>query len=478
MTLPLELVTDPAGAEFRSLLNRLGRRGAIRVARADLGTLADYLDQRFGLPPAGTVEERLSAAIQVMADREEIQARYLSNHDHLATYCERAGITYERIWFDGERWLLSHRCVPLFRSVEPNGFLRTLTAVLPRLGSRSEDFRLVESFSDPATAHPDDIYTAYGHTVWQAYEDFGPVADLLEARFGLPHREHVDDRAATILTGLAERGELGPDLPPGANGRRFADWCREAGARPRLDGRTRTHVLRTGEPVLEVAFWPHFGPSPFVRFTEAYRTGDLRHGGTQYHVDAPLDDLPRLVEEFERRLGLEPATGRADDRFIACLEVLVARIGLLSRQGSRALVAEWITASGVTPTVTGFARTEQLVHVHRSSTDCIYELVLTMDATAEITFAEKYEYLPQAGDAGREYSYGVRTPYASLAALVAYLGGGAGEEGLTRGFRALVADGTLTAELGLEEARDRVAEVFRRAGVPAELTDSHWINSD
>jgi hypothetical protein len=502
MPITLETSSEPPGVEFRSRPNDLGRMGAIRVAAADLGTLADYLDRRFGLSATGSEHERLAAAVRVMADRGEIQARYVNNHDHIATYCQRAGVAYERIWFDSKRWRPSQRQVPLFRTVEPNGFLRTLALRLYPFGGDGVDHSqfgvaLDEDFSDPAATYPEDVYTRYSHELTVPYASFGPLADLLEQRFELPHREHLDDRAEAIFTGLVERGELGAHLDPAENRQRLAGWCGEVGIRPRWGGHNRKHeILHAARPgdaadlVLEVSFWPVFWPPPVVRFTEAHRAGgDRRYGGTQYEVTAPYEAMPALVERFEQRLGLTPGPGRLDDRLIACFDALAEQGHLgdrLPRQGNRAVVAEWITAAGVTPTLRGYARTERLLRVHRTTTDCIYELAITMDSAARdgagVSFSESYEYLPRAGDAGREYNYTVKTPYASMAALVAYFeaapGEGDLEERLTRCFKDLVARGELTGTLGLREARDRVAAWFERAGVSATPGDSHWINSD
>ncbi|WP_238006242.1 hypothetical protein KZZ52_36545 [Dactylosporangium sp. AC04546] len=500
MPITLEIVAEPSVAEFRSLPDNAGRMGAIRVAREDLSTLADYLDRRFELPGTGTVEERLTAAIQAMADRGEIQTRYRSNHDHIATYCERAGVAYNRRWFDTRRWSPTERRTPLFRTAEPNGFLRTMSLLLYPFGGDGINHSrlgvsLQEDFSDPAASYPDDVYTAYSYDLSIAYESFGPLADLLEERFALRSEGHIEERAEAIFTGLVERGELGSHLPPGDNRERLAGWCREVDIRPTWGGHNRRHEILRAEQlgkadglVLEVSFWPAFWPPPVIRFTEAYRVGDLRHGGTQYEVTAPFESMPVLVEEFERRLRLTPAPGRTDDRLVACFDALAEQGHLsagLPRQGNRAVVAEWITAAGVTPTLRGFARTERLLQVHRTSTDCMYELTLTMDSAARdggVSFSEKYDYLPRSGDAGREYAYGVSTSYASMAALVAYFetepGEGDLEERLTRCFKALVERGDLTAELGLRAARDRVTAWFTQAGVAVKPSDWAWINSD
>ncbi len=156
------------------------------------------------------------------------------------------------------------------------------------------------------------------------------------------------------------------------------------------------------------------------------------------------------------------------------------------RQGNREGVAAWITDAGITATVEGFARTEEILKLYRPGTDCLFELVLTMDGFASgdrgIVFCEKYKYLPRTGDAGREYSYSVMTPYASLPVRVAALetspGEGDLEERLTQCFKHLVQTGELAGDLDLQVARDRVAARFVQAGVPAITDSSHSVNSD
>lgn len=487
MPLPLEVIAEQAGVEFRALPNRLGRMGAVVVARADLGPLADYLDRRLGLPGGGSVEQRLTAAVRAMADRREIRAEYSTNHHHISTYCQRAGVGYRWRAFDGEQWRPGQRCLPVFRTVEPNGFLRTVAVLIPR-PEPDNRVRLEEEFSDPALSYPDDVYTRYAYDLSIPYSGFARLAEMLERSFGLPSRPRLDDRAEAVFAGLAERGELGPALPPAGNRDRLARWCREAGVRAYEGGSPRRHELLrgAGSPalVLEVVFRPDWRP-PILSCTESYRTGDLRHGGALHEVTAPLAELPTLVREFERRLALPAAPGQLDDRFIACLAALVTRGTLgdgLPRRGNRDVLAEWIAAAGVTPARSDFGRTEHLVRVHREATKCVHELVLTIDARNGIGFHEKYDYLPLRDDAGREYAYSVRTPYTSLAALVAHFeaatGPGELDDRLIRCFRDLVARGRLTGELELREARNRVQKWFKQAGVPAEPADWSWVNSD
>ncbi|MFI7543822.1 hypothetical protein [Actinoplanes sp. NPDC049599] len=486
MPLPVVLVVVDGGVEFRSLPNRLGRVGAIRVAETDVATLADYFTQAFGLPQTGTFD-RLQAALAVLAERGEIKDQYIGNDGQVATHCRRAGVGYEQRWFDTERWRTLRRRVPLFAAIEPNGFRRTLSVELKAADAYDSAFDvfLQEEFSDPSAGYPDVVYSGYSNHVHIDYDTLAAVAD----RFALRHTAQPDESAATLLTELVARGELGPHLPPGGNRDRLISWCADVAVVARGDGRPRKHeILRAGGMVLEVVFWADWRP-PVLWFTEAYRAPDERWGGTEYRVTVPIEDLPVLVDRFEQRLGLSPGTGRVDDRLIVCFDAMAAQGHLHggdARQGNRYRVAAWITDAGVTATVEGFARTEEILKLYRPGSDCLFELVLTMDASVPgdrgVVFREKYEYLPQTGDAGREYSYSVMTPYTSLPALVADLetspGEGDLEERLTRCLKHLVQTGELSGDLHTEAARDRVAARFVHAGVPAITDSSHWINSD
>lgn len=100
------------------------------MGRADIPRLADYFTRRFDLESGIDDDHRMAAAIEVMSQRGEIKAQYVSNHDHVATYCRRAAVSYERTFFDGQRWRTTGCCLPLFRSFEPNGFLRVFSADL------------------------------------------------------------------------------------------------------------------------------------------------------------------------------------------------------------------------------------------------------------------------------------------------------------------------------------------------------------
>ncbi len=351
------------------------------------------------------------------------------------------------------------------------------------------DVFLQEEFSDPSAGYPDVVYFGYSNHVHVSYETLAAVASLFADQIALPHTDRPDESAAILLTELVARGELEAHLPPGGNRDRLIAWCADVSVVARGDGQPRKHqILRAGDMVLELVFWTDWRP-PVLWFTEAYRARDERWGGTEYRVTVSIEELPVLVDRSEQRLGLSPGPGCVDDRLITCFNAMAAQghlHGRAARQGNRERVAAWITDAGVTATVEGFARTEEILKLYRPGSDCLFELVLTMDASAPgdhgIEFREKYEYLPQTGDAGREYSYSVTTPYTSLPALIAQLetspGEGELEERLTRCFKHLLQTGELSGDLDLQVARDRVAARFVQAGVPAITDSSSWINSE
>ena len=497
MPLPLDLVIDPGGVEFRTQPNQLGRIGGVRVARADLSALAGHLARRFELDT--TDEDRiLAAAIAVMADRGEIRAQYVGNHHHAAGYCRRAGIGYELTLFDGRRWWRTARCVPLFQATEPNGLLRVLSVTVDLPGGEPEPddvdedaddlaVGVLEEFCDPAADDPDD--GGYSHGVRISHRDFEALTAALEQRFDLPTAGEIADRAQAICAALVAQGELGSHLPPGGNTQRLTAWCRQTGGIARQIGVARAHqILRSEQVTLTLRFdtdvW-----QPKVRFIERHGSQDLYTRGTSYEVTAALDAVPQLAQRLETRLGLRPAPGRFDDRLIVCFDELAARghfTAELPYQGNRAVAADWIGFCGVQTRLHGFARTEHLVHAYRRNSDSSYDLTLVMDRTAPdgqgIRFSEDYEYYPKPGDAGREYTYSITTPYNSLAALVASLEhqpeSGDLEERLARCFHRLVAAGELAADLEIEAATRRVATRFRAAGVPTDERFSQWVNTD
>jgi hypothetical protein len=279
-------------------------------------------------------------------------------------------------------------------------------------------------------------------------------------------------------------GELGPHLPPGGNRDLVERWILDAGLPRRVGGRPRVHLVqRAGDRWLTLRFWVGPRPQTFC-FEEEDRTGEHRDPARVHAVSAPMADLERLVTFLEHRYPPAAALERLDDRLTACFAAAVAAgdlDGASTAGAARDLVAGWFADAGTAATQTGSARTERLLRVHRTATDCVFTLTLTTDPQAgTITFREEYDYLPRPGDPGREYSYGVRTPYTSIRRLNEFLGvspAGDPQARLARGFRDLLAAGRIGDGLPLREARDRIQALFAEAGLPTQPADSHWISS-
>lgn len=440
--------TDPPGVEFREPLDRRGRGGALWVPLDAADTLTACLEHG-----GGSVQERLAQA----------------SRESLIPWCVRAGVPFDALWFDGGHRGSVHRGHPLLVT-EEDGRLRIL--LLEFWDSTSEWFGL--RFSE--------VYD-HAHAGRHTFEvDTGRRAFVLFGQSGVDRSG--EPAVVEAFRARIAAGELGPHLPPGGNRDLVERWILDAGLRRKVGGLPRTHqVLRAGALVLTVRCWVGPRPQTFC-FEEEHRTGEYRDPGNVHAVSAPMDELERFVTFLERRYP--PARRQSlDDRLAACFDAAVAAgdlTGDLPRQGARDLVAAWFADAGVAATQTGFARTERLLRVHRAATDCVFTLTLTTDPQAGvITFREEYDYLPRPGDAGREYSYGVRTPYTSIRRLNEFLGaapGGDPQARLAQCFRDLLAAGRIGDGLPLRQARDRIQALFAEAGVPAEPADSYWISSD
>jgi hypothetical protein len=305
--------------------------------------------------------------------------------------------------------------------------------------------------------------------------------------------------------GIELRGHNGSIWIPAAGGQELAACLQRAGI-------AGFHGIDTPDAV--VPWCVRAG----VAFETRWSGGSIRRG---HPLPSTVDD-PRLLLEFwdsasdlfgfrfsevydpagPGQRALELDTGR---RAIALLggdeagvvAVFRARIAAgelgphLPPGANRAAVSTWILAAGLprrlrerpAPAAEALpaARTERLLKVHRAGPDCVFALTLVVDPERGITFREAYDYLPRPGDPGREYSYGVRTPYTSIDRLNEALDAPAAGDPparLARAFRDLLARGVIGDGLALRAARDRVAELFTSAGVPTEPADWHWVNSE
>ncbi|MET7398603.1 hypothetical protein ABZS66_34455 [Dactylosporangium sp. NPDC005572] len=493
----MRVIAGPPGfAEFAEPPDDRGRFGSVLVPAAGLPALLSAVGSADTSEKSDSTEAVARRVVEILTKAGELHPRYRGggNRDTIAHWCVSAGVAYDARWTDGSGIRSVHCGHPLLTATEPNGHRRILLLQWWPATDPARESVFGVRFSE-VYEHRGGKYT---HEVDVALRSAGALAAAVEEQAGLPVPDADDGpgRLRADLAALVGQGVLGAHLPPQANRDRVVEWCRAGDVRYRIGGRAREHeILRAARPdegctlVLGLRFWAGMRPAT-VRFEEEYRAGPHRDGGTVHAVVAPLDAAPALADHFEGMLG-RTFPGRADDRLIACFDALAADGRLapdLPRQVNRGRVAEWFATAGVEAKQEGFMRTERLLRVHRTSTDCVFQLVLRIDPEAgRISFHEEYDYLPQRGDAGREYSYGVRTRYTSLATLVEHLSpspspspGGRGDlEGrLARAFRARVASGELADGQELGAARDRVTSWFTEAGVDHEPADWFWVNSD
>jgi len=132
-------------------------------------------------------------------------------------------------------------------------------------------------------------------------------------------------------------------------------------------------------------------------------------------------------------------------------------------------------------------RAVQILSAYREGSGCSFHVGLQITETA-IALSEAYDYHRRGGDGGAEWIYSVRTPRASLAAVLAHFESLSGlrpapaavdsGDRLIHYIRELARTGELTTELGKHVVRDRVAAHFAAAGVPTELDTFNWIDMD
>lgn len=271
-----------------------------------------------------------------------------------------------------------------------------------------------------------------------------------------------------------------PDLLPFGSEDGFLDFVRQAGSRDELVALYKERGIR----------YTLGGLRRRVRLDEVPQKAmlDLAIDRNRPDHTAVFTEARMLRGRADTRYAYEiswPATA-GDNEIIAEFQALVASGELRAggpHRAARERVKRWLDEAGLAYKQRNNARNEILLDVYRRSTDCHFELRLLMDASAgTITFWEDYEYLPQPGDGGREYSYGVRTTYSSAVAIADFLGGGGTstdvEERLAAAFAERVRLGELADEMPLRANRDVVAGWLAAAGVPAEPVDSHWVSMD
>jgi hypothetical protein len=204
------------------------------------------------------------------------------------------------------------------------------------------------------------------------------------------------------------------------------------------------------------------------RFEESYED---RRGSARFSVVAD----PLGTEPFVASVPGVPAGGDANERFRAAVEVLLRRGELsLPPMGARDRVADLLTAAGV-PFARHEVYTRMLKRARREAAGGVVELRLKISSIdRDIFFSETWVYFPRPGDRGREYAYGVATPYTSLSGLLEYLEGeprdGVPQERLLACFQERVDQGAVGDYDVIKDNRDRVAAWLEDAGLPHDLS--------
>lgn len=311
--------------------------------------------------------------------------------------------------------------------------------------------------------------------------DVEPLVALLEARLRTRSAGgDIPDRLAAALTGLVRQGDLDDALPPMSARERVAGWFGEAGV---------PYQRNTWLPSFDLApgLTLRFNLSGPERVTIMEEDGEHR----TFEVTTEWQSIDRVISHLEQRFGKVSHAGHPGDRmnhFAVVLAKLVedGRIGApLPAGASTGQIATWYAEAGVAHQRSS-ERRHPLLRTYRGHVGCSFGLTLGISSRDNwIWFAEDYEYFSRPGDAGREYSYSVRTPYASLDQLVTFFAtwlrldiGGNPEDRLIASFEELVRRGDLFGSVGISQNRDRVASWFSDAGVPAEPGFWAWIDSD
>lgn len=490
----------PSGTEIVYIQDRV----EVRLVESGLAPLVAHLETLLDEPPGSdtSLQERADACLRRLAEQDKRGVSWFTS------WCVQAAVGYDRYLYepqespDGDGPLDTEgrrvqRWVPLERRVDDEvrvlGVMFYPTAVD---GPHQRPFGVTvrEEYWSADFTEP------YWYDVKVAYADLSAVLRAVAGVETPADDERArEDQWAAHLERQVAAGMLGGAAPRGSSRDRVAGWYAEHGLRHALDGVPRRVVLlkdRTPATDSVVVLLLLIGTDrypPEVRFIEtSQRTGhvDWTRG---YDVAIPFDKIDALVRYLTGTFALAPPPPTpAEERLIDCLRQLVDRGELragLPHRTMRQRVADWLEAAGVPAHVGQSQRIEILLDVYRRQTDCLFQLRLVLDpvGTSAITFWEEYEYFARSGDGGGEYGYGVKTPYASLGALVAALEERSGrtpqdiedlEDRLVGSLRRLVEQGELGADLPIKENCARVTAWFVAAGVPTEPVDWVWVNAE
>lgn len=515
-----------AGAAFAETFDRHRQTVQVWLTEAAVRELAELLERELSRQPSGSDPvERVASCLLDLQQREVLGWSVLTRR------CEEAGIAYDRLLIavDGtaER---SGRWCPILRDGSPDGNQRSagVTFHPPRAADkrRHRPFGVgFHEFHQPGVRGQ----SPFEHAVQIAYTSLQDLLHSLEAAAApagrvvpasatgnpVPPATAVEAHGTAGSDGRADEDRLVAALAaviagepggaadvPGRLRDAVAERCRLAGIPYELAGHARRITL-LDEPDLAAgtAFVLTLSidanrPVPEVTFAEV--TQRLRRNGrrNEYALVLPLSAVPQAVAHLAARFpDAAPASLPAApaDQLAALLKAL-AEGGPLGpgqpQRGVRDRLAAWLSEGDVPHTMRNHTRDEPLLEVWREGGGCAFTLRLRLDPVGPdkgIWFTEEYDYVSRGGMGSREDFYTVRTPYASLAALVAYFEErGVGtpdpaadpEDRLVAALARLVATGELADGLPIAVNQSRVAAWFAEAGVPARTDHSVWMSMD
>ncbi len=467
-----------------------GEDGEVWIIEAAMPQLLRHLEERVGEPMAGaTPFDRANAGLVALAQRRE------SGFGWFTMWCKQAGVGYDR--YAGDPAERVERWAPLQRRVDGEIRLLGVRFFPEQAGDRPR--RRPSGLTVEEMYWSADFSTPYWYDVDVAYSDLATVLRRVGGVEPVDDDHEREDQWVAHLARQVEAGVLGGESARGASRNRVAQWYVEHDVVHALGGATRKVILLDQREaatrsmfVLLLVISADTRPAT-VKFVEVSQPIGRLDWTQGYDVTVPSEKIDDLIAYLTAAKGLVPPREQApEERLVSCLRQLVGRGELtagLPQRAMRARMVQWLGAAGAPVAIGRSLRTEVLLHRQREQTDSMVQLRLLIDPVGKtgIAFWEDYEYYARAGDAGREYGYGVKTPYESLEALVDSLEQRSGrapeptedlEDRLVASMRRLVERGDLGARLPLRENRARVAAWFTEAGVPVKPDEWVWINSD
>lgn len=364
-----ESYKHPRGQPFHHsvTVDYAGLGPLLGVVESRLDTAAHTADAEGATPAGGVREARLVAALQALIERRELgdALPHGHNRDLVRTWCEEAGLSCR---IDARRQYFD-----VFEARNtPDGETLSLGVNFGMVGGQ-DSVEFSQVYYPPRSSKTGWDREPTRTRVIASFASVTALVPFFERRLGLPAQPATEQRLVECFTAIVERRELGAPLDDGlparSNADRVAGWFTAAGVPYEIRRELRHVLLRTYHAdtdcffVLRMSLHTRLATAPdasapvrhtVVSFSEFYnylpRRGDP---GRDYGYSSSIPEAPtdRLVEFFERHLGLPATTdNQGDARIIACFDELVHRGVLadgLRPEANRNRVAEILAATGL-----------------------------------------------------------------------------------------------------------------------------------